>query len=105
MLLREVDEHLSVCSEIARNIHNPRRPDRIRYSIEELIRERIFAMAIGCSTQDDLDRLAHDSALLTSVWNRNGEAGRPHSVDAHRGRKRGRRFHLRAEARQLLAAP
>jgi hypothetical protein len=32
-------------------------------------------------------------------------AGRPHSVDAHRGRRRGRRFHLRAEAKQLLAAP
>lgn len=74
MLLREVDEHLSVCSEIARNVHDPRRADRIRYSIEELIRERVFAMAIGCSAQDDLDRLAHDSALRASVWNRNGEA-------------------------------
>lgn len=73
-LLREADERLNVCAGIAQNIQDPRRPDRIRYCIEELLRERVFAMAIGCSAQDDVDRLAHDPAFRVAVWNRSGEA-------------------------------
>lgn len=74
MLLREVDQRLNLCVGIAENIQDPRRPDRIRYSIEELVRERVFAMAIGCSAQDDVDRLAHDPAFRAAVWNRSGDA-------------------------------
>lgn len=74
MLLREADERLDICDRIARNIQDPRRPDRIRYRIDELLRERVFAMAIGCSAQDDVDRLAHDPAFRAAVWNRSGDA-------------------------------
>ena len=48
-------------------------PDRIRYTIAELIRERVFAMAVGYSAQDDVDRLAHDPAFRAAVWDRNGD--------------------------------
>ncbi len=74
MLLREADERLNLCDGIAQNIQDPRRPDRIRYRIDELLRERLFAMAIGYSAQDDVDRLAHDPAFRAAVWNRNGDA-------------------------------
>ncbi len=73
LLLREADHQLGWINSIAKNIQDPRRPDRIRYQISELIRERVFAMAIGCSAQDDLDRLAHDPAFRAAVWDRNGD--------------------------------
>ena len=73
ILLRDADHRLGMIDSIAENIHDPRRADRIRYSIDELIRERVFAMAVGCSAQDDVDRLAHDPAFRAAVWNRAGD--------------------------------
>ena len=73
ILLRDADHRLGMIDSIAENIQDPRRADRIRYSIDELIRERVFAMAVGCSAQDDVDRLAHDPAFRAAVWNRSGD--------------------------------
>lgn len=74
VLLRETEDRLGLFDTIAENVRDPRRPDRIRYSSIELIRERVFAMAVGCSAQDDVDRLAHDPAFRVTVWNRTGNA-------------------------------
>lgn len=74
VLLREAEDRLRLFESIAKNVRDPRRPDRIRYGIDELIRERVFAMAVGCSAQDDADRLAHDPAFRVAVWNRTGDA-------------------------------
>ena len=74
VVLREAEHRLGLFDAIAKNVRDPRRPDRIRYRIDELIRERVFAMAVGCSAQDDVDRLAHDPAFRAAVWNRTGDA-------------------------------
>ena len=55
LLLREAEHRLGLFDAIARNVRDPRRPDRIRYSVDELIRELVFAMAVGCSAQDDVE--------------------------------------------------
>ena len=73
-LLREADQRLSLFAGIADKIQDPRRPDRVRYQIDELLRERVFAMSLGYSAQDDVDRLAHDPAFRVAVWNRDGDA-------------------------------
>src|SRR6056297_482482 len=73
VLLRDAEHRLGLFDAIAKDIRDPRRPDRIRYRIDELIRERVFAMAVGCSAQDDVDRLAHDPAFRAAVWNRSGD--------------------------------
>lgn len=73
VLLREADHRLGLIDSIAMNIKDPRMSNRIRYHIDELIRERIFAMALGYTAQDDLDRLAHDPAFRAAVWNRSGD--------------------------------
>ncbi|QDT07179.1 hypothetical protein K227x_56040 [Rubripirellula lacrimiformis] len=73
LLLRDAEHRLGLFDSIAKNIRDPRRPDRIRYRIDELIRERTFAMAVVCSAQDDVDRLAHDPAFRASAWNRTGD--------------------------------
>ncbi|MDR1612089.1 MAG: transposase [Planctomycetota bacterium] len=38
----------------------------------ELLRERLYAFALGFSRQDGADRLAHDPAFRTAVWDRPG---------------------------------
>ncbi len=73
LLLREAETKLGLIDSIASNIADPRRQDRIRYSAAELLRERIFAMAIGASAQDDVDRLAHDPTFRAAVWERTGD--------------------------------
>jgi hypothetical protein len=45
----------------------------IRYQLGDLLRERIYAMAMGFSAQDDVDRLAHDPAFRIAIWNRSGD--------------------------------
>ena len=42
--------------------------DRIRYRVIELLRERLYPMALGFSAQDDVDRLAHVPAFRKAVW-------------------------------------
>ena len=74
IMLRDAEHRLGLFDAIAKDVRDPRREDRIRYRIDELIRERVFAMALGCSAQDDVDRLAHDPAFRVAVWNRTGDA-------------------------------
>lgn len=73
LLLRDIDHGLGLIESIAACMHDPRRPDRIRYTLVELLRERTYAMAMGLSAQDDVDRLAHDPAFRLAVWDRPGE--------------------------------
>ena len=73
VLLRDIDNRLDIINAITTKMVDPRRQDLIRYPLGELIRERTFAMATGYSAQDDVDRLAHDPALLAAVWNRTGD--------------------------------
>ena len=74
LLLREADHRLQVIQTITKSMRDPRRPDLIRYSLAELIRERVFAMCFGCSSQDDVDLLCHDPAFRLAVWDRRGES-------------------------------
>lgn len=73
LLLRETDHQLGLVESLTEQIADPRHPDKIRYTANELIRERIYAMSLGDEDQDDLDRLAHDPAMRMAVWNRPGE--------------------------------
>jgi hypothetical protein len=73
LLLREADHRLGITESLAERLHDPRRQDRIRYELVELLRERIYALAAGYSAQDDADRLAHDPAMKLAAWNRPGE--------------------------------
>ena len=72
LLLREADHRLGFTESFAQRMTDPRHPDRIRYTLTELLRERLYALAQGYRAQDDLDRLAHDPALKMAVWDRPG---------------------------------
>jgi len=73
VLLREADHQLGLVESLADRIHDPRNPEKIRYTATELLRERIYAMSMGSANQDDLDRLAHDPAMRMATWDRPGE--------------------------------
>lgn len=75
VLLREADHRLGLIESLAAAIDDPREEAKVRYLAVELLRERIYSMALGDSVQDDADTLAHDPALRMAVWNRPGEAG------------------------------
>ena len=73
VLLREADHQLGLVESLALQLNDPRNPEKIRYTATELLRERIYALALGSENQDDLDRLAQDPAMRMAVWNRPGE--------------------------------
>jgi hypothetical protein len=73
LLLREADHRLGLVESLAARLADPRRQDRIRYTLLELLRFRLYALGLGYSAQDDLDRLCHDPALKLAVWDRYGE--------------------------------
>ncbi|MFB3103526.1 MAG: IS1380 family transposase, partial [Pseudomonadales bacterium] len=73
ILLRELDHQLGLVESLGEQLTDPRNPDKIRYTATELLRERIYALALGSENQDDLDRLAHDPAMRMATWDRPGE--------------------------------
>jgi len=73
VLLREVDHQLGLVESLAEKVVDPRHPKKIRYTAVELLRERMYAFALGSENQDDLDRLAHDPAMRMATWDRPGE--------------------------------
>ena len=73
VLLREFDHQLGLVESLAEQLTDPRNPERIRYTATELLRERLYAFALGDENQDDLDRLAHDPAMRMATWDRPGE--------------------------------
>ena len=73
LLLREVDHRLGLTADLAAELYDPRDPDRIRYTQTELLRQHVYALALGYAHQDDADLLAHDPAMKLSVWDRPGQ--------------------------------
>ena len=73
LLLREADHRLGLIEHRAAQLSDPRRGDRIRYQMVELLRERVYALALGYSAQDDVDRLAHDPAMKLAAWDARGQ--------------------------------
>lgn len=72
LLLREADHRLGITADLAASLYDPRKQEKIRYQLVELLRERIYALAMGYHTQDAMDFLAHDPAMKASVWDRPG---------------------------------
>ena len=72
LVVREADHRLGLTETLVARMHDPRCAERCRYTLLELLRERIYALIQGYKAQDDLDRLAHDPALKMAVWDRPG---------------------------------
>ncbi|MDR1613762.1 MAG: transposase [Planctomycetota bacterium] len=64
--------NLSLTATLADRLHDQRDQRFVRYPMAKLTREDSTPPALGLSRQDDADRLAHDPAFRTAVWDRPG---------------------------------
>ncbi len=73
LLLREADQRLALIESLSSGLNDPRDQEALRYTLTELLRERIFAQIQGYAADDDVDLLAHDPAMRIAAWDRPGE--------------------------------
>ncbi len=85
LLLREVDGRIHLLSRLAQCFDDRRDRGRIEHTVEELISQRVIALAQGYEDLNDHDRLRHDPLLEAAA----GKAD-PTGVDRKRERDRGK---------------
>jgi hypothetical protein len=73
LLLREADHRLDLTRSLAAILYDRRDGDSVRYTMVELLRERLYALAQGYNVQDDMDEVAHDPAMRLATWDRPGQ--------------------------------
>lgn len=67
LLLRQVDSGLGVSRTIAKCFTDARDPLRVEHSVPELVRQRLFALALGYEDLNDHSDLRRDPLLATAV--------------------------------------
>jgi hypothetical protein len=60
VLLREVEKRCGILERVAGCFRDYRDPERIEHSVEDLIKQRIYALALGYEDLNDHDRLRQD---------------------------------------------
>lgn len=67
LLLRKSDNRTQLCELAALALVDNRRPDLVRHSLTDLIRQRVYAIAAGYEDCNDSFALAHDKMHLLAV--------------------------------------
>ena len=67
MLLNQADKILKLTSRIASTANDPRNPKKIKHTIQDMLRQRIYSLALGYEDLNDHDTLRKDTAIQTSV--------------------------------------
>ena len=67
MLLSKVDRKLGLSQAAARHITDPRDPLRITHTARDMLRQRIYGLALGWEDLNDHTALREDIALQTAV--------------------------------------
>jgi hypothetical protein len=76
LLLRQVERKLGLLKAAARVLPDPRNPDLILHTTEQLLRQRVFGLCQGYEDLNDHDRLRLDPALQTALDKRGKSAAR-----------------------------
>ena len=63
MLLRQVDRRLGLTKALAKHLPDQRDPDKIEHSLESMLRQRIYGLALGYEDLNDHDSLRKDLLL------------------------------------------
>ena len=74
ILLRELDHQLGLVESLGEQLTDPRNSGKIRYTATELLRERIYALALGSENQDDLGRIPILRRCFPAVFRGKGRA-------------------------------
>lgn len=83
VLLREVDRQLGLIERFAECFDDFRATEWVEHSVEELLRQRVFGLALGYEDLNDHDTLRSDALLATCV-------GKTDPTGESRSRKRDR---------------
>jgi hypothetical protein len=67
LLLREVDARFGITRRLAQCFTDYRHEDLIEHSVEELLRQRVYGLALGYEDLNDHDDLARDPLLALSL--------------------------------------
>lgn len=84
LLLKEVAQKLNLFPRLARCFDDARDPDRVEHTLEQLLAQRIYALALGYEDLNDHDKLRNDPLLATVV----GKSD-PTGQDRRRSRDKG----------------
>ncbi len=67
LLLKQTDQKLGLCRSVARALGDTRVRGRCEYTVEELIKQRVYGLALGYEDLNDHQQLRDDLALQTAV--------------------------------------
>ena len=67
LLLRQVDRQLGLTRAVARSLTDPRRRASCEHDLLSLVRQRVYALALGYEDLNDHQQLRSDAALQTAV--------------------------------------
>lgn len=67
LLLRGVERRLGLAARLAGCLKDKRNPDLIEHTVDEMLRERMFAIAAGYEDANDCDTLRDDPAFKMAV--------------------------------------
>ena len=67
LLLRDVEQRLGIIHSLSSCFRDYRDPDRIEFSVQELLTQQVMGLALGYEDLNDHDRLRHDRLLALIV--------------------------------------
>lgn len=85
LLLAEVDRRLQLLEQFAACFKDHRKPDLVEHSVEDLVRQRVFGLALGYEDLNDHDELRTDP-LLASVVGKADPTGSDRRQEQDRGK-------------------
>jgi len=85
LLLREVEDRFGIIGRFAECFTDHRNPDLIEHTVEQLLAQRIYGLALGYEDLCDHDKLRHDQLLATLVGKKD-----PTGQDRQQGRDSGK---------------
>ena len=100
LLLRKVEELTGVISQFSGCFADHRNPDLIEHSLEELLAQRVYGLALGYEDLVDHDDLRHDPLLAAVVGKRD-----PSGKSRRRQRDRGKALAGKSTLNRLELSP
>lgn len=100
LLLKQVEERTGIIAQLAGCFRDYRDPDRIEHSVEQLIGQRVYALALGYEDLNDHDQLRGDPLLAVLVGKHD-----PAGSERERERDRGKACAGRSTLNRLELTP
>ena len=77
LLLTQADNRLNLIGRLAANISDDRDQNRVKHTVESMLRQRVFGIALGWEDLNDHNSLRDDPAIQTALGNSDSLASAP----------------------------